>query len=142
MGSLRMRPSYRKIVMIAGGTGLAPILSMLGDLAEKGSDREIVCFVGARTDSELYFVERLEALRATLSGLEIIPVVEQPLNGWKGEQGRVTEAIPRRRSSLKGYDAYICGPAPMVDAARSVVVNLGVREKNIYYDAFVPSGEE
>ncbi|MDB5068874.1 MAG: hypothetical protein JWM18_5308 [Chloroflexi bacterium] len=141
LGSLRMRPSYRKIVMVAGGTGLAPILSMLGDVAEKGSDREMVCFVGARTCSELYFLERLEAMRATLPGLEIIPVAEQPENGWKGERGRVTEAIPRRRSSLKGYDAYICGPGPMVDAARSAVVALGVREKNIYFDAFVPTGE-
>jgi propane monooxygenase reductase subunit len=141
MGSLKMRPSYRKLVMVAGGTGLAPILSMLGDLAEKGTDREIVCFVGARTCSELYFLARLEALRATLPGLEIIPVAEQPENGWRGERGRVTGAIPRSRSSLKGYDAYICGPGPMVDAARTAVVDLGVREKNVYYDAFVPTGE-
>lgn len=140
LGKLRMRPTYRKIVMVAGGTGLAPILSMLGELADKGSDREVVCFVGARTCTELYHLDRLEALRSSLPGLEVFPVVENAENGWRGERGRVTEAIPRVRDSLKGYDAYICGPGPMVDAARDMVVALGVRDRNVYFDAFLPTG--
>jgi NAD(P)H-flavin reductase len=51
------------------------------------------------------------------------------------------EAIARRMGSLTGYGAYLCGPPPMVAAARELVIRLGVREANVYYDAFVPTGQ-
>jgi propane monooxygenase reductase subunit len=57
-----------------------------------------------------------------------------------GERGLVTDAVARRMGSLRGYDAYVCGPPPMVAAARELVIRLGVREANVYFDAFVPTG--
>ncbi|HET7016271.1 MAG TPA: 2Fe-2S iron-sulfur cluster binding domain-containing protein [Streptosporangiaceae bacterium] len=140
LGSLRVRPSYRKLVMIAGGSGLAPMLSMLTDLAERGDRRAAWLFFGARTTQELYHLDRIDELRRASADLEFVPVVDSFDESWSGETGLVTDAVARRLPSLRGFDAYLCGPPPMVAAAIDVVRRLGVREPNIYYDAFVPTG--
>src|SRR5262249_47722346 len=142
LGSLRGRPSYRKIIMVAGGSGLAPLICMLADLAQKGDRRAVSLFFGAKTRDELYHLQRIGRLCDMSSQLEFVPVVEHPDPEWRGEVGFVTEAVERRMQSLRGYDAYLCGPPPMVEAARSVVLGLGVREPNVYYDAFVPTGSD
>ena len=140
VGSLRTRLSYRKILMIAGGSGMAPLLSMLTDLTQKKDRRPVTVFFGARTCDELYYIDRLNELCGLGSQSEFVPVVEHAGEAWKGERGLVTEAIARRMGSLRGYDAYLCGPPPMVKAARELVVQLGVREANVHFDAFVPTG--
>jgi NAD(P)H-flavin reductase/ferredoxin len=140
VGSLRVRLSYRKILMVAGGSGMAPLLSMLTDLAETKDRRPVTVVFGARTREELYHLDRLTALCALSAQAEFVPVVETADEAWTGETGRVTDAIARRMGNLRGYDAYLCGPPPMVAAARELVIRLGVREANVYYDAFVPTG--
>ena len=141
VGSLRVRLSYRKIIMIAGGSGMAPLLSILTDLAEKKDRRPVTVFFGARTCDELYYIDRLKALCGLSARAEFVPVVQEAGNDWNGERGLVTDAIVRRMHSLRGYDAYLCGPPPMVEAARALVIQLGVRDANVYFDAFVPTGE-
>lgn len=140
VGSLRVRLSYRKILMIAGGSGMAPMLSMLTDLAQKNDRRPATVFFGARTCEELYYTDRMKALCGPSARAEFVPVVQDAGEAWDGERGLVTDAIARRMGSLKGYDAYLCGPPPMVEAARDLVIRLGVREANVYFDAFVPTG--
>jgi NAD(P)H-flavin reductase len=126
--------------MIAGGSGMAPMLSMLTDLAQKKDRRPVTVFFGARTCEELYYIDRLKALCNFSAQAEFVPVVESAGEAWNGERGLVTDAIARGMGSLKGYDAYLCGPPLMVKAARELVVRLGVREANVYFDAFVPTG--
>jgi NAD(P)H-flavin reductase/ferredoxin len=140
LGSLRVRPSYRKMIMIAGGSGLAPILSMLTDLADRHDQRAACLFFGARSTAELYHLDRIQRLRRAGAQFDFVPVVAEPDQAWTGETGLVTEAVARRMPSLRGYDAYICGPGPMVAAAIELTLRLGVRQPNIYYDAFVPTG--
>jgi NAD(P)H-flavin reductase/ferredoxin len=140
VGSLRVRLSYRKILMIAGGSGMAPMLSMLADLAQKNDRRAATIFFGARTTGEIYYADRLKALCELSARAEFVPVVEDAAEAWDGERGLVTDAVARRMGSLRGYDAYLCGPPPMVQAARELVIRLGVREANVYFDAFVPTG--
>jgi NAD(P)H-flavin reductase/ferredoxin len=142
VGSLRVRLSYRKILMIASGSGLAPLLSMLSDLIQKKDRRPVTAFFGARTRAELYYLDRLKALCDLSSRIEFVPVVEEADQAWSGETGRLTDVIARRMGVLKGYDAYVCGPPSVVEAARDLVVELGVREANVYFDAFVPTGVE
>jgi NAD(P)H-flavin reductase/ferredoxin len=143
LGQLKVRLSYRSILAIAGGSGMAPILSMLADLAEKGNARPVTFLFGARRRQDLYFQDRLESLRQSMPSLETIFALsdEQPQN-WQGETGLVTEALARRMPNLKNYDAYLCGPAGMIEAAIPLLIARGVRERNIYFDAFVPSGDQ
>jgi NAD(P)H-flavin reductase len=142
LGRLKVRLSYRSILAIAGGSGMAPILSMLTDLAEKQTTRSVTFLFGARREKDLYFQDRLESLKRLMPALETVFALsdEQP-QGWQGEAGLVTEALVRRMPTLKNYDAYLCGPPGMIEAAIPLLIERGVRERNIYLDAFVPSGD-
>ena len=139
-GELRVRLSHRSIIMAAGGSGLAPLLSMLLQLAEKGNERPVQLFFGVRSKEDLYHTGQIEAVRRRMPALEFIPVLsESRPDDWQGETGLVTEAISRYRESFRNYDAYLCGPPPMVDAATSLLVERGVRARNVYFDAFYPA---
>ncbi len=140
LGELRLRLSHRKVIMVAGGSGLAPFLSMLRNLERRNSPREIDLVFGARTAADLYLVEELERLAAALPGVRFLPTLSEPGNApWKGERGLVTEVIARRYTSLDGYDAYLAGPPAMIEATVPLLTGLGVRPANVRFDAFVPS---
>jgi NAD(P)H-flavin reductase/ferredoxin len=141
LGRLKVRLSHRSIVAIAGGSGMAPILSMLTDLAEKGNVRPITFLFGARREKDLYFQDRLETLRRSMPTLQtVFALSDEHPQGWHGETGLVTEVLARRMPTLKNYDAYLCGPPGMIEASIPRLIERGVRERNIYLDAFVPSG--
>lgn len=142
LGQLKIRLSHRPIVAAAGGSGMAPMLSMLTDLAEKQNTRKVTFFFGARRMQDLYFVERLEELQHRMPSLELVlAVAEGAPAKWRGKTGHVTDALSNRMGRLDGHDAYLCGPPGMIDAARKLLEERGVRPRNIYLDAFVPSGD-
>jgi ferredoxin-NADP reductase len=76
----------------------------------------------------------------TIGSLEMVPVLSEPAPVWAGETGLVTDAVNRRLPRLSGYDAHLCGPPAMIDAAVELVARRGVRPRNVYFDAFVPTG--
>lgn len=135
-GTLKIHLSHRPILMIAGGSGLAPLLSMLRDLGARGFDRPIALYFGARTEADLYALDDIGEIGRRLSDFEFVPVLSQSWSaGWSGETGMVTDAIMRRCRTL-AHDVYMCGPPPMIDAAIPLLVERGVRPRNIYFDAF------
>nr|BBD49903.1 alkene monooxygenase reductase [Alteromonadaceae bacterium PE-TB08W] len=139
-GDLRIRSSHRNIIMIAGGSGLAPLLSMLHHLADKGNIRPVQLFFGARTLDDLYYLEDIQSIQEEMPCLEFIPVLSESWpEDWAGATGMVTDVVKEMLPSLNNYDAYMCGPPPMIDAAIPILGELGVRPRNIYFDAFVPS---
>ncbi|MGQ0843957.1 MAG: 2Fe-2S iron-sulfur cluster-binding protein [Sporichthyaceae bacterium] len=140
-GMLRIRLSHREIVMVAGGSGLAPLLSMLADLARAASQRTVTLVFGARTPADLYAIDEIAELQASLPGLTFVPVVQQPDAGWIGPTGVVTDVLGARED-WDATDAYLCGPPGMIDAATELLLARGVRPQNVYFDAFVPTGSE
>lgn len=139
-GNMAIRLSHREIVMVAGGSGLAPLLAMLRDLVEKPSPRRVTLFFGARTEADLYALEELEELCQALPDLTFVPVVAEPSSQWDGAVGLVTDGIAAHRESYERHDAYLCGPPGMIDAATVLLVDRGVRPQNVHFDAFVPTG--
>jgi NAD(P)H-flavin reductase/ferredoxin len=140
-GTLKIHLSHRPILMIAGGSGLAPLLSMLRNLAAKGCDRPVALYFGARTEADLYALDDIGAIGQRLSDFEFVPVLSQSWSaGWSGETGMVTDAIVRRCPTL-AHDVYMCGPPPMIDAAVPLLLERGVRPRNIYVDAFTPAAQ-
>ena len=142
-GSFGARLSHRPMVMIAGGSGMAPILAILRDLAATGNRRQVTFFYGARSDRDLFLLDELNELAAKHDWFTFVPALSEPRNNvgdWDGEIGLVTEVLARRVPSLSGAEAYLCGPPPMIDAAIDVLVDLGCKPKYIYFDRFVPSG--
>jgi propane monooxygenase reductase subunit len=135
--------SPRRLVFIAGGAGMAPILSLLRSMAEKGTERPAVFYYGARTHDDLFALEEIERLSGVLSDFTFVPALSEAEDGgdvdWKGEAGLITDVVDRLEDDLADVDAYLCGPPPMVDAAIALLERRGVPESHIYFDRFTTS---
>ena len=134
--------STRPLLFIGGGAGMAPILSLLRALIEQGSTRDAVYYYGAREERDLFFLEEIAALAAALPTFRFVPALsEASADGWRGEEGLITDVVDRCERDLAGFDAYLCGPPPMVDAAIELLVRRGVPEAHIYYDKFTTTAD-
>ena len=133
--------SPRRLVFIAGGAGMAPIMSLLRSMEEKGSQRPATFYYGARTASDLFVLEELERLAGTLPDLKFVPALSDSADGWDGEAGLITDVVDRMEQDLTDVDAYLCGPPPMVDAAIALLERRGCPESRIYFDKFTTGGD-
>jgi propane monooxygenase reductase subunit len=132
------------LVFVGGGAGMAPILSLLRSMAERGIERKATYYYGARRRRDLCFEQELRALEEALPRFRYVPALSEPAeeDGWAGEVGLITDVVKRHEGDLKGAHAYVCGPPPMVEAAMPMLTGLGVPEKRIYYDKFTTTGGE
>jgi propane monooxygenase reductase component len=130
------------LVFVGGGAGMAPILSVLRSLAEKGSTRKATYYYGARRKRDLCFEKELGELGASLPNFRFVPALSEPDDDepWDGEVGLITDVVKRHEGDLSEVDAYVCGPPPMVEAAMDVLTELGAPSKRIYYDKFTTTG--
>jgi len=130
------------LVFVGGGAGMAPILSVLRSLAERGSTRKATYYYGARTQRDLCFEKELYALAEQLPNFTFVPALSEaaPDEEWDGEVGLITDVVKRHETDLSDTDAYVCGPPPMVEAAMDVLTSLGAPEKHIYFDKFTTTG--
>lgn len=138
-GEFYLRDSDRDIVFVAGGTGMAPIKSVLLDMAEKRVARNARYFFGARTARNLFLVDEMKQLERELPGFTYIPALSEPApeDTWTGETGLVTEVVDRHVKPGAEIDAYLCGSPAMIDACVEVLGSKGVPEDHIFYDKFV-----
>ncbi len=127
-GSLRIRESERPILMIAGGSGMAPILSLLRELAASGCPRPIRFYYGARTEADLFLVDEIAALGEAIGDFRFHPVIG----------GFVHEAVD---DELEQPDVYMCGPPPMVEAAEAMLAGRGIAGDRIFVDKFTASAD-
>jgi propane monooxygenase reductase subunit len=130
--------SERPLLFIGGGAGMAPILSLLRSLAERGIARAGTYYYGARTEADLFHLDELESLCSSLPGFRFVPALSESDRStlWEGETGLITDVVHRSEPQLAEVDAYLCGPPPMVDAAIALLEQSGVPEAHIYYDKF------
>ncbi|WP_409330093.1 FAD-binding oxidoreductase [Trujillonella humicola] len=143
-GAFRLRESSSAgLLFVGGGAGIAPLLSLLRSMAERGLDRPVTFYYGARSRRDLCFEDEIAALQDKLPGLTFVPALSEPLpdDDWQGETGLVTDVVARRETALARAEAYVCGPPPMVEAALVTLPRLGVREDHIFYDKFTTTGE-
>jgi propane monooxygenase reductase subunit len=143
-GAFRLRESSTADLLFVGGrAGLAPLLALLRSMAERGLERPVTFYYGARTRHDLCFEEELAKLQERLPGLRFVPALSEPSDdeGWEGETGLITDVMARRETQLGGVDAYVCGPPPMVEAAIATLARLGRSEDHIFYDKFTTTGE-
>ncbi len=137
-GVFTLREGEQDLVFIGGGAGMAPILSLLRSMAERGIGRPATFFYGARGQRDLCFEEELQAIAEKLPDFRYIPALSH--EDWAGENGMITNVVQRLTGKLAGAHAYVCGPPPMVEAAIPLLQQLGVAEKRIYYDKFTTTG--
>jgi propane monooxygenase reductase subunit len=132
-----------ELIFVGGGAGMAPILSLLRSMAERGIERKATYFYGARGRKDLCFEQELRDLEEKLPGFKYVPALSEPAegDGWDGETGLITDVVKRLADDLKGAHAYVCGPPPMVEAAMPLLATLGVEDKRIYYDKFTTTAD-
>jgi len=143
-GVFTLREGDNDLVLVGGGAGMAPILSLLRSMAERGLERKATFFYGARGQRDLCFEEELRDLEQRLPNFQYVPALSEPSDqedDWDGETGLITDVVKRHAGNLAGAHAYVCGPPPMVEAAVPLLAQLGVEEKRVYYDKFTTTGE-
>jgi propane monooxygenase reductase component len=142
-GTFTLRESRTAdLVFVAGGAGLAPVLSLIRSMAERGIDRKAVFYYGVRTRKDLCFESELHELEGRIPGFRYVPALSEPEGeSWDGESGLITEVVKRCEGDLTGKEAYLCGPPPMVEAAIPMLEQLGVRHQGIFYDKFTTTGD-
>jgi propane monooxygenase reductase component len=129
------------LLFLGGGAGMAPILSLLRQLAERGSTRRATFYYGARRRRDLCFEKELLAIEELLPNFTYVPALSEPDDdAWEGETGLITDVVRRREGDLADVDSYVCGPPPMVEAAMSTLEVMGASEARIYYDKFTTTG--
>jgi CDP-4-dehydro-6-deoxyglucose reductase len=130
--------STRPMVLVAGGTGYAPIQAILRHVFEQGQQRDIVFYWGARAARDLYADAKLTAWMKEHPRFRYIPVLSEPMGSdhWRGRTGFVHDAVLADLADLSGHDIYLSGPPPMVNAARSAFPLHGADPQHIYSDSF------
>jgi propane monooxygenase reductase subunit len=138
-GVFTLREGEEDLVFVGGGAGMAPILSLLRSMAERGINRKATFFYGARGQRDLCFTDELRSIAAALPDFTYVPALSH--EEWDAETGLITDVVKRLSGDLSRAHAYVCGPPPMVEAAIPLLQTLGVPEKRIYYDKFTTTGE-
>jgi CDP-4-dehydro-6-deoxyglucose reductase len=136
LGQFTYRQTDAPILMVGGGTGLAPLLCMLRHSIEKGMERDIMLYWGVRGERDLYAPAALAALAERSKGFRYHAVLSEASSRWSGRRGFVHEAVLADYGTLDRYDIYVSGPPAMIDAARSEFCKRGAAPDRLYFDSF------
>ena len=127
----RDRPAA-PMLLVGGGTGIAPLLSILRHVAETGIERGMRVYWGVRSEGDLYAQAALE--RAAL--LSYVSVLSEASPSWQGRRGLVHEAVLEDIDDLDRYDVYAAGPPAMIAAVRREFIQRGADPSRVYFDSF------
>lgn len=147
LGQFTLREeSPNPLVLVAGGTGFAPIKGLIEHAFHVGIERPLHLYWGVRARRDLYLDALPEAWTATHPNFRCTPVLSEPLaeDGWSGRTGFVHDAVAADYPDTSGLDVYAAGPPVMVRAVRDAVIARGLPEARFYSDPFewgVPEGK-
>jgi CDP-4-dehydro-6-deoxyglucose reductase, E3 len=145
-GSFFLREdSARPIVLVAAGTGFAPIKAMIEQMQLKAITRPTVLYRGGRRPQDLYLDDWCRQAAAEMPNLDYVPVLSEALpgDGWNGRVGFVHHAVMADLPDLSAHQAYVCGAPVVVDAARrGFVQQCGLPAEEFYADAFTTEADK
>lgn len=138
-GDFYYHDSDREMIMVAVGTGMAPIFSILQYMKDKNiTNRKVTYYFGARHMEDLYVMDEIEEIKKSLPDFRHICCLSRPDedNIWEGEVGRVTDALEKYLDSPENKEAYLCGSPKMIASVIDILKKRGIPEEFIYYDEF------
>ncbi len=132
------------MLLVGGGSGMAPLWSILNDLVQSGVQKPVRFYYGARTARDLFFLDELLAIAEKLDDFRFIPALSEadPGEGWRGATGLIHEVVARDYAGHHGdtpIETYACGPPPMVEAVLPVFQSMGIDADHIHLDKFTPA---
>lgn len=138
LGSFYLREIRRPLLLLAGGTGLAPFTAMLEQIAERGSEHPLHLIYGVTHDFDLVEMDRLEAFAARIPNFTWSACVASAQSSYP-RKGYVTQHIEPVHLNDGEVDIYLCGPPPMVEAVSQYIREQGITPANFYYEKFAAS---
>lgn len=138
LGSFYLREIKRPLLLLAGGTGLAPFTAMLEQIAERGSEYPLHLIYGVTHDFDLVELDRLEAFASRIPNFTWSACVASPQSSYP-RKGYVTQHITPAHLNDGEVDIYLCGPPPMVEAVSQYIREQGITPANFYYEKFAAS---
>lgn len=142
LGDFQLRPGQAPLLLMAGGSGLAPLLAILQAALAEGDERPVTLLFGARKARDLYVLDEISEVAAQWRApFRFLPVLsEEPEDSpWAGARGLVTE--PLVELVEPGMHAYLCGPPAMIDRAANLLRGLGMAAGDIHVDRFISRSE-
>ena len=136
-GTFFVRESNKPLIFLATGTGIAPVKSMVEDLINKETKRQVHIYWGMRHENELY-CRSLNELASHHSNVYFIPVLSRD-EKWNGIKGHVQDAVLSDFDSLIDYEVYACGSINMILDAKEKLIKKELSENAFYFDAFTAS---
>jgi benzoate/toluate 1,2-dioxygenase reductase subunit len=137
-GSFYLREIKRPVLMLAGGTGLAPFLAMLEKIQQEGSEYPIHLIYGVTHDADLVEMDKLKAFANAIDNFTFSACVASEESSWP-QKGYVTSHIEPAHLHSGEVDIYLCGPPPMVEAVSGYMQEKGIRPASFHYEKFAPS---
>lgn len=145
-GSFFLREeSAKSILLVASGTGLAPIKALIERMRSRGIVRQAVLYWGCRSRADLYLNDWCEQIAAEMPNLRYVPVLSEarPADGWTGRSGFVHAAAMADLPDLSGFQVYACGAPAMVEAAqRDFVERCGLPADEFFADSFTSEADK
>ncbi len=140
VGDFYLRDGEGEMIMVAGGSGMAPIASLLADIEKKKIDRKVTYFFGAVTKKELFYMEEMAEFEKRIPNFTFVPALsgDVPEDEWDGERGLITVPLENYLKTIdtSNTQAYMCGSPGMINACNNVLAKYEVKKENIFYDPF------
>lgn len=137
--------SAKPMILLASGTGFAPIKAVIEDMQQKGIDRPATLYWGGRRPDDLYLDDWVKAKLAEMPNLKYVPVISNavPEDGWRGRTGFVHAAVLQDFPDLSGYQVYACGAPIVIDSAKTAYTTEGgLPEDEFYADSFITEADK
>jgi CDP-4-dehydro-6-deoxyglucose reductase len=137
LGSYFLREnSQQPVILMGGGTGFAPLKGIIEHAFKIGIKRPMHLFWGVRSREDLYLPTLPEAWAKTYANFSYTPVLSEPDSDWQGESGWVHESVLAHYPDLSGYEVYMSGPPPMINAGKEAFLANGLNGEVLYSDSF------
>ena len=138
LGHFRLHAEdYRPLLMVATGTGLAPIKSMLESLMGDDDCPPVSLYWGMRTEADLYLHDEIQRWAERLYEFQYVPVLSRASDSWTGRRGHVQDAVLADLPNLSEHSIYLCGSPAMIADAKIAFVGSGASMDHLYADSFV-----
>lgn len=139
-GDFFLHEGNEDIILVAGGSGMAPMVSILHELSVNGSKRQVVYFFGACKYKDLYYLDEMNDFKKKIMNFRFIPVLSEPENSivCEIETGLVTKPFEAflEKNDTSTKHIYLCGSPPMIQNCKVIAIQHGISENNIFYDSF------
>jgi CDP-4-dehydro-6-deoxyglucose reductase len=124
------------MLLIGGGTGIAPLISILRHIIENSIERDITLYWGVRSERDLYAHATLQGLQGRTARMRYVPVLSEPSPAWAGSSGWVHAAALKDIENLEEYEVYAAGPPAMIAAVQGEFAARGADPSRLYFDSF------